>query len=532
MYKWVFAWRYLHTKLIAVFGIASVMLCVAMVLVVLSVMGGFLDSVKSRSRGLLSDIVLENGTLQGFPYYQQFAEHLTEELPDVVKMATPTVISYGILRVTSTSYTKPVRVFGIKLNEFSQVSDFRKGLNYDHYFPGTTRLGKQRMPVVSIDEQDRVTLPKEFREANARWRDSETDAQAIKEFDANPVAFSRMQDDVISGKPTAFTSFALGFGEAGYVGPELDGLIVGADLLYDRRPDGNFYRYLVRGSRLALTLLPLTPSGNLTGEPPVKVPVRLADDSRSGMYEIDSMHAYGDFDMLQHKLAMDAQPLEDGGMTEPRASQLLISLKPGVPLDDAAKKILKVWDEFRLGLAADDLSYEDIQQISTADIKTWEDIQRPFIAAVEKEKVLVTLLFCLISVVAIVLVGCIFYMIVEKKTRDIGILKAIGATNQGVASIFLAYASAVGVVGSLLGLALGCAFVWNVNDIQDLLAMLNPSLRVWKPEVYSFDKIPEVVKTWDAISVCIVAMVSTVVGSLIPAALAARVWPVKALRYE
>ena len=48
MYKWFLAWRYLHTKLIAFFGIASVMLCVAMVLVVMSVMGGFLDTIRAR----------------------------------------------------------------------------------------------------------------------------------------------------------------------------------------------------------------------------------------------------------------------------------------------------------------------------------------------------------------------------------------------------------------------------------------------------------------------------------------------------
>ena len=80
MYKWFFAWRYLNTKLIAFFGIASVMLCVAMVLVVMSVMGGFLDTIRERSRGLLSEIVLDCGTAQGFPYYEEFQDYLNKEL--------------------------------------------------------------------------------------------------------------------------------------------------------------------------------------------------------------------------------------------------------------------------------------------------------------------------------------------------------------------------------------------------------------------------------------------------------------------
>ena len=61
MYKWYLASKYLRTKLIALFGIGAVMLCVAMVLVVMSVMGGFLDTIRARSRGLHSEVVLEGG---------------------------------------------------------------------------------------------------------------------------------------------------------------------------------------------------------------------------------------------------------------------------------------------------------------------------------------------------------------------------------------------------------------------------------------------------------------------------------------
>jgi lipoprotein-releasing system permease protein len=123
-------------------------------------------------------------------------------------------------------------------------------------------------------------------------------------------------------------------------------------------------------------------------------------------------------------------------------------------------------------------------------------------------------------------------MIVEKKTRDIGVLKSLGASPQGVASLFIAYAAAVGIAGAILGTIVGCLFVWNINDIQDFLAWLNPELRVWSPDVYSFDRIPEVVKRADALWIGIVAVFASMLGSLIPAVLAGRVWPVQALRYE
>lgn len=529
MYKWFLAWRYLHTKLIAFIGIAAVMLCVAMVLVVLSVMGGFLDTVRARSRGLHSEIVLEGGTLQGFPYYAEFAEYVSRKLPDVVRITTPAIFTYGIFRVPVTTYTKPARVLGVRLDDYVQVNDFKKGLHYERYYPATTKLALQQMPVAGFDASGRMLLPSGLEEANQRWRQSETDHKAIAAFEADP--FSKAYFPDIQPVVSSERAYAVGPGEPSYVGPQEYGIIVGTDLLFYRRPDGDFDRDIARGADVALTLMPLSPVGNPIGEPPVRLPLRYVDDSRTGIFEIDSLSVYVDFDMLQHQLAMDPQPLVDGGFTKARANQLLVGLQPGVDLDGAKGRIKAAWREFFLSLGPE-LTSADERGLAFVEVYTWEDMQRQFIQAVEKEKVLVTFLFGMISLVAVVLVVCIFYMIVEKKTKDIGILKALGASGGGVGAIFVLYAGAVGVLGSLLGLGLGSIFVWNINAIQDFLARLNPQLRMWSPEVYSFDRIPEVVKTGDALMIAVLAIVCTMIGSLIPAYVAARVWPVKALRYE
>jgi lipoprotein-releasing system permease protein len=170
--------------------------------------------------------------------------------------------------------------------------------------------------------------------------------------------------------------------------------------------------------------------------------------------------------------------------------------------------------------------------LAKVKIETWEQRQVQFIAAVEKEKVLVTILFALISLVAVVLIGCIFYMIVEKKTKDIGIVKSVGATSRGVAGIFIGYGAAVGVVGAFLGTVSAIIFVRYINEIQGLLAKLNPKLRVWSPEVYTFDRIPNVVKFQEAGVIVLIAIIAAMLGALLPAVLAARIWPVDALRYE
>ena len=529
MYKWFIAWRYLHTKLIAFFGVASVTLCVAMVLVVLSVMGGFLDTIRARSKGLHSEIVLEGGTLQGFPYYAEFGEHIRKTLPDVVRLTTPVIYTYGIFRIPATTYTKPCRVLGVRLGEYVQVNDFASGLHYERYYPNTTHLGPQSMPVAGFLDTGMFRLPAELEAANARWRELETDREAIREYEANP--FEIAQRPYVTSTLAGPRVYSVDWGEPKYAGPERSGIIVGCDLLNERRPDGNFDRFLARGAGVALTLMPLSPVGNPTGEPPIRLPMRYVDDSHTGIFEIDSLCVYVDFDMVQHKLAMDPQPMVDGGFTKPRANQLLIGLQEGVKLNESRDRIAEAWEVFLASLGTEP-GEADARALGFVEVYTWEDLQRSYIAAVEKEKVLVTILFALISVVAIVLLGCIFYMIVEKKTRDIGILKALGASSSGVASVFIAYACAVGIVGSILGIAVGTLFVWNINDIQDSLAWINPQLRVWSPEVYSFDKIPEVVKRVDALLVALVAVISSMVGSLIPAILAGRVWPVDALRYE
>ena len=129
---------------------------------------------------------------------------------------------------------------------------------------------------------------------------------------------------------------------------------------------------------------------------PEWLPMRYVDDSRTGIFEIDSLCVYVDFDTVQHKLAMDAQPLVDGGFTKPRANQLLIGLQEGAPLDEARDRVEEAWHSFLTALETEP-SQADARALGFVEVYTWEDLQRPYIAAVEKEKVLVTILFALMA---------------------------------------------------------------------------------------------------------------------------------------
>jgi lipoprotein-releasing system permease protein len=272
---------------------------------------------------------------------------------------------------------------------------------------------------------------------------------------------------------------------------------------------------------------------------PVKQPFRYADDSRTGIYEIDSQHVYCDFDLLQKLLQMQATPrvADDGriiGLAPGRCSQ--IQLKLDHPLDDYELKALTQRLTQRYQSYAEDprfdLDFTDRQLLSRVEAMTWQQTQAHIIGPVEKERVLVTILFGIISLVAVALILCILYMIVLQKTRDIGIVKAIGGSSGGVAFIFIIYGAAVGITGAVLGTTLGSLVVWNINEIQDFLIHLNPSWRVWDLSVYSFDRIPSEVSIWDAVTVVAIAILASTLGSLGAAWRAGRMQPVEAIRHE
>ncbi|HEY3243459.1 MAG TPA: FtsX-like permease family protein, partial [Phycisphaerae bacterium] len=522
MYKLFLILRYLRKRRIAMFAVVSVWLCVAMVLIVISVMGGFLDMVKERSRGLLGDLVLDNSRLEGLPYYEEWMEFLRQKMPERVVMATPVIYNYGILRV-GPSYTQPIRIVAIRLHEYARVNDFENSLFYDKYYTGTTSLEPQTQPMVHYDEQMKARLPEDIEKSWDKYRALHPNAEESKRGQGSGYAFPgpgryRRPDD----------QFREAF--AGDPDELIPGLVIGCDLVNERAADGSYIHSLPRGMEVRVTLLPISLGAGLRLEDAIVKKFRYADDSRTRVFEIDKLCVYADFGLIQELLRMDPQEREDGSFTPARASQVLIKLAPGLDATRVRSEVQDLWREFCQSLPP--LGPTEYELLKTVTIETWEQRQAPFIAAVEKEKVLVTILFALISLVAVVLIGCIFYMIVEKKTKDIGIVKSVGATSRGVAGIFIGYGAAVGVVGAFLGTVSAIIFVRYINEIQGLLAKLNPKLRVWSPEVYTFDRIPNVVKFQEAGVIVLIAIIAAMLGALLPAVLAARIWPVDALRYE
>ncbi len=544
MYKLFLTLRYLFSRRIAYFAIAAVTLCTAMVLIVMSVMGGFLTQIKLKARGMLGDVIVDNRRYSGFPLYGEFIEEVSK-WEEVVR-ATPVIYTFGLIRFSRTGQDGTVRIVGIHLNETYEVNGFHDGLYYERFYPGTTTLGEQRQPVMRMDISagrdlpdgrfmPELVLPPDYAKAleTARERARKNGKTLIDPDtwdDQENVLRRQIEQPQIPGY------FAVDDQPSGYRGDPNPGLIIGRDIIAIRESDGRYKRSYSRGTPVSLTLWASSMSGNI--DPiPIKQPFRYADDSRTGIYDIDSQHVYCDFELLQKLLQMNAGPRVDPddpdkviGTVPARCSQIQMKIKPGVNAEALCRKLE---DAYRRLALDDRFDLSDYERMLVEDVEamTWEQSQAHIIAPVEKERQLVTILFAIISLVAVALVLCILYMIVLQKTRDIGIVKAVGGSSAGVAAIFVCYGLAVGIVGATVGSVLGCTFVWKINEVQDWLIRVF-GFRVWDLKVYSFDRIPSEVDPADLIAVVLFAVCSATIGSLAAAWRAGNMQPVEALRFE
>jgi len=555
MYKLFLCLRYLRSRVIAYFAVLGVALCVAMMLIVVSVMNGFLDKVEQAAKGLFGDIVVETGTLAGLGHYDEFIAEV-EKLPEV-HGASPFIWTFGILQVPHTEYRQMVRVAGIRLPERAGVTEFEKGL-----FVQRGLAEPSFDPPVDLIV-DRLVEDKQFlesirRRALAEKQDEAVDSELlprlstallyhdlaldnlhlakldsakIQQLQADLQAAYKAAGDQASTRVEALEAeLALLLDGLTYL-PADQRVILGRGIsgLSFRTSQGETIRLMAPGLKVALVLAPLGRSLTVTDIAPIIRTFSIVDECKTDIWTIDAETVYLPLTTLQELNNMAAEYAADGSgevVTPARCTQIHIKAAGAVnegALEKLRVKIQRAWNDFhgRYPRAAG----------SEVMVQTWRQRQAKVVGPIEKQRDLVVIMFGIISLVAVVLIFAIFYMIVYQKTRDIGVLKAVGATSGGVAMIFLAYGAAVGLVGSILGTIGGYYFVRNINPIQDYLAR-QFHFRVWDLEVFMFEKIPNEVHWPVAAGIVAGAILAGLLGALVPAIRAARMQPVEALRYE
>ncbi|MDZ7316405.1 MAG: ABC transporter permease [candidate division KSB1 bacterium] len=156
-------------------------------------------------------------------------------------------------------------------------------------------------------------------------------------------------------------------------------------------------------------------------------------------------------------------------------------------------------------------------------VLTWFDLNQNLFAWMKIEKWAAFIILSLIIMVAAFNIISTMIMVTMEKTREIGVLKAMGATNAGIRRIFTFEGLLVGIVGTVLGCIIGYALCWAQYRYR-FFSLPN--------DIYIIDWLPILMKWTDFVMISAAAILITYAAAVYPAARAAKLDPVKAIRYE
>jgi len=154
---------------------------------------------------------------------------------------------------------------------------------------------------------------------------------------------------------------------------------------------------------------------------------------------------------------------------------------------------------------------------------TWMELNRSLFSALKLEKTLLFLTIALIVLVAALNIIATLILMVMEKTRDIGILVALGATAESIRKIFFYQGAMIGVIGTAFGVGLGLLWCWLANTFELIKV---------PPDIYQIAFVPFRLRPSDLMLIIGVSLLITFLAPLFPARRAAKVDPVVALRYE
>jgi len=164
-------------------------------------------------------------------------------------------------------------------------------------------------------------------------------------------------------------------------------------------------------------------------------------------------------------------------------------------------------------------------------ITTWMEENASILGALVVEKnVMFYLLFFIMIVAALCILSALITFVVQK-TREIGMLKALGATDLQVAGLFLSQSGFVGTVGVIVGFGLGMLAISYRNEFLHFMNRMT-GFELFPASIYGFNELPALIIPRDIVLICGSALLICVLGGVIPAWRAGRLQPVAALRYE
>ena len=164
-------------------------------------------------------------------------------------------------------------------------------------------------------------------------------------------------------------------------------------------------------------------------------------------------------------------------------------------------------------------------------ITTWMEENSAILGALVVEKnVMFYLLFFIVIVAALCILSAQITFVVQK-TREIGMLKALGATNLQVSGVFISQSAIIGVLGVLAGYGLGILALTYRNEFLHFMNHWT-GWELFPASIYGFSELPAIIDARDIALICGSSFVICILGGVLPAIRAGRLKPVEALRYE
>jgi lipoprotein-releasing system permease protein len=488
VYRSFLSWRYLVSRPTNLIGIVGILVGVGALILILSIMTGFLEESRRTVRGTLSDLVIapRQGDIGARgPVSKDPRELLAVLRADArVRGAAPQLLWGGIVTQSG-----------------------RKGVEFERILSNMTRPELLAVQLVGIDVAGDLRLGWIGPHVAARLVGGHVGPFALQdELDSSAFLDSLIgpaderEDDWTMAPVNPLFPFAPPPRRA--LGRPHAGILVGEQLYHELG--------LSVGDVLEIATAVRDPG---TGAwPPSNREFVVAGTFRTRENETDVGRLYLD----RRELALFL------GNTN-TYTQVLVSLH------DYARDGVTLAAELRADLAQRGLISGDGD--GTWEVRTWEEFRGILLGAIENERVLMGIMLSLVLVVAGFTIFAILSMMVTEKRRDIGILAALGATPVGIQQMFLMIAFWDALLGGFLGAVIG---TWGALKIDAIERWLSRTfgVQIFNRDVYLFDHIPSVVQPLWVATIVLGAFLCALLFAFLPAWRAARLDPLQALRYE